>query len=163
MAIKPAHRYPTPSALAEDIEHWLADEPVSAWHEPLALRSRRCVKRHAALVTSAAATVLVATAGLAVLITVVAESNQKLERVNRQLAGSNRQLATANGAALAAREDAEAQTASLREAVALNCFTRGISEYSAGRQESGILLLQQAGAMTATKSINKRHLQDVFA
>ena len=30
MALRPEDRYPTPRALAEDIEHWLADEPVSA-------------------------------------------------------------------------------------------------------------------------------------
>ena len=29
MALKPEDRYPSPRALAEDIEHWLADEPVA--------------------------------------------------------------------------------------------------------------------------------------
>ena len=35
MATEPAQRYQTPRALADDIEHWLADEPVSAWREPI--------------------------------------------------------------------------------------------------------------------------------
>src|SRR5205823_2236305 len=31
MALRPEDRYATPRALAEDIEHWLGDEPVSAY------------------------------------------------------------------------------------------------------------------------------------
>jgi serine/threonine protein kinase len=41
MALRPEDRYPTPRALAEDVEQWAADEPVSAWREPLSRRSRR--------------------------------------------------------------------------------------------------------------------------
>ena len=35
MALKPEDRYASPKALADDIEHWLADEPVTAYREPL--------------------------------------------------------------------------------------------------------------------------------
>ena len=35
MATDPAQRYLTPRALADDVEHWLADEPVLAWREPI--------------------------------------------------------------------------------------------------------------------------------
>ena len=35
MALRPEDRYASARALAEDVEHWLADEPVSAWREPL--------------------------------------------------------------------------------------------------------------------------------
>ena len=38
MATDPAERYATPRALADDVEHWLADEPVSAWREPIRRR-----------------------------------------------------------------------------------------------------------------------------
>ena len=34
MASRPADRYPSVAALAEDIEHRLGDEPVSAYAEP---------------------------------------------------------------------------------------------------------------------------------
>ena len=33
MALKPADRYQSPKDLADEIEHWLADEPVSAYRE----------------------------------------------------------------------------------------------------------------------------------
>ncbi len=40
MALTPEDRYPTPRALADDLERWLADEPVSAWREPISVRAR---------------------------------------------------------------------------------------------------------------------------
>ena len=33
MAIRPGDRYATRSALADDIERWMADRPVAAWRE----------------------------------------------------------------------------------------------------------------------------------
>jgi serine/threonine protein kinase len=41
LSARPEDRYGSARALAEDIEHWLADEPVSAWREPWSTRSRR--------------------------------------------------------------------------------------------------------------------------
>ena len=38
MATRPEDRYSSPQALAEDIERWMADEPVSAFREPIATR-----------------------------------------------------------------------------------------------------------------------------
>jgi serine/threonine protein kinase len=34
MAVRPEGRYASPRTLAEDLERWLADEPVSAYREP---------------------------------------------------------------------------------------------------------------------------------
>jgi eukaryotic-like serine/threonine-protein kinase len=61
MALRPADRYPSPIALAEDLEHWLADEAVSAHREPMSARLGRWARRHKTLV-SAAAGILLATA-----------------------------------------------------------------------------------------------------
>ena len=41
MALKPEDRYPVAAALAEDIERWLADEPVTAYREPRFARIAR--------------------------------------------------------------------------------------------------------------------------
>ncbi|HKI16956.1 MAG TPA: serine/threonine-protein kinase, partial [Isosphaeraceae bacterium] len=41
MALKPDDRYASPKALAEDVERWMADEPVTAWREPWSRRARR--------------------------------------------------------------------------------------------------------------------------
>jgi tetratricopeptide (TPR) repeat protein/tRNA A-37 threonylcarbamoyl transferase component Bud32 len=60
MARRPADRYSSALALAADVEHWLADEPVSAYREPLRVRARRWARRHKPAVAAMAAAVLVA-------------------------------------------------------------------------------------------------------
>src|SRR2546421_343034 len=43
MARRPEDRYASARGLADDLEHWLADEPVGAWREPWPERVRRWV------------------------------------------------------------------------------------------------------------------------
>ncbi|HKI20126.1 MAG TPA: serine/threonine-protein kinase, partial [Isosphaeraceae bacterium] len=67
-AREPSMRYPSALALAEDIERWLADEPVSAWREPAPIRARRWLRRHQSLVAGWAAAVGVALIGLSAAV-----------------------------------------------------------------------------------------------
>ena len=60
MALRPEDRYATPAALAEDVEHWLADEPTTAYREPWRVRLGRWVRRRQALAAALAAGLLVA-------------------------------------------------------------------------------------------------------
>jgi serine/threonine protein kinase/tetratricopeptide (TPR) repeat protein len=60
MELRPEDRYPTPRTLAADIENWLADEPVTAYGEPLRVRAGRWLRRHQTVVSATAAAVLVA-------------------------------------------------------------------------------------------------------
>jgi serine/threonine protein kinase/formylglycine-generating enzyme required for sulfatase activity len=60
MALKPEGRYATPRALAEDVERWLADEPVFAYREPWTTRARRWIAHHRTTVTATTAAVTVA-------------------------------------------------------------------------------------------------------
>ena len=46
MSKNPQDRYPSARALADDIEHWMADEPVSAYHETLPGQFRRWGRRN---------------------------------------------------------------------------------------------------------------------
>src|SRR5262249_33221630 len=66
MALKPEDRYATALDLAADVEHWLADEPVSAHREPWTARSGRWLRRHRPLVAGAAALLLTAVVALAI-------------------------------------------------------------------------------------------------
>jgi serine/threonine-protein kinase len=59
MAREPAQRYATPRALSNDVERWLADEPVTAWSEPLIRRAGRWMRHHRTAVTTAAVAGLV--------------------------------------------------------------------------------------------------------
>jgi serine/threonine-protein kinase len=76
MATRPEDRYATPLALAEDIEHFLADEIVSAYSETLLERSMRWVKTHRTLASSIAAT-LVAITCLSVIATLLVGREQQ--------------------------------------------------------------------------------------
>src|SRR5262249_32930381 len=59
------NRYPSAGELGEDVNRWLADEPVGAWVEPFSLRARRWMRRHRLLVTSGFATLAVGVIALA--------------------------------------------------------------------------------------------------
>jgi serine/threonine protein kinase len=84
MAVRPEYRYVTPQALAEDLERWLADEPVSAWHEPVSARARRLMRRHRVWVLASAATLVIVSLGLAISLVVVGAKNVALDRERRR-------------------------------------------------------------------------------
>jgi serine/threonine protein kinase len=126
MALRPEDRYGTCRALAEDIERWLADEPVSAWKEPLGRRARRWGRRN----RTAVAAVLVALVSGVVALGAVAGVQA---RANAALGAKNLQLTAANTATLRALDEttkAQAQTqtalaqseASRKQAKAVNDF-----------------------------------------
>ncbi len=92
MALKPADRYVSPRDLADDIEHWLADERVSAWTEPWSVTARRWVSRHMPLVVGSVTAVLVAAIGLGVATVLLTAANER-ERTAKEAAERNYQLA----------------------------------------------------------------------
>jgi serine/threonine-protein kinase len=97
MALKQADRHQTPRALADDVEHWLADEPVSAWREPLFSRAQRWARRNRTVVTGAAAVALVGLAGLAAVVGVQARSNDLLRKAGAETRVSLRRAEAALG------------------------------------------------------------------
>lgn len=81
--VLPGKRYVSPLALAEDLEHWLADEPVRAWREPLSVRSRRWVGRHRVFLTSVAAAMLVGLVSLSIATRQLTNANEGLKKANK--------------------------------------------------------------------------------
>jgi eukaryotic-like serine/threonine-protein kinase len=67
MAREPEGRYPTPRALAEDLDRWLADEAVTARREPLARRLARWGRRHRTSMAAAGLSLVTALVCLSVL------------------------------------------------------------------------------------------------
>jgi serine/threonine-protein kinase len=94
MALRPEDRYGSARELAEDVERWTADEPVTAWPEPVARRARRWARRHKPLVACAAvllaATVIALIAGTVLL----SRANARTEK-QRQVAEANYRRARA--------------------------------------------------------------------
>jgi serine/threonine-protein kinase len=78
MAFRPEDRYASPRVLAEDVERWMADEPVSAWKEPRARRLWRWLLAHRMGITGAAAAALVGVLGLCTVLAVQASANARL-------------------------------------------------------------------------------------
>jgi serine/threonine-protein kinase len=92
MAAQPEKRYGWALALAEDLERWLADEPVSAWREPWTARARRWTHRHLPIVAGAAATVIVAIVALGLAVPLLSIAWRK-EADARQAAQGQRIVA----------------------------------------------------------------------
>ncbi|MFO0888265.1 MAG: serine/threonine-protein kinase [Isosphaeraceae bacterium] len=59
LAREPADRYPTARALADDLAHWMADEPTTVRSDPLLVRIGRWTRRHRVATAAAAASLLV--------------------------------------------------------------------------------------------------------
>ena len=112
MAPKPEDRYASGRALAEDIERWMADEPVTAWREPRARTLLRWLTRHRTGVTGAAAAGLAVLVGLGAVAAVQARANVELTR---------------SGAAVQARYDLAVE--------AIKTFHTGVSEDFLLREE----------------------------
>ncbi|WP_165227465.1 serine/threonine-protein kinase [Aquisphaera insulae] len=96
MATKPDDRYATARALAEDIERWLADEPVAAYPEPWTRTATRWLTRHRTAVTAMAAAGLVALIGLGSVAAVQTQGRAALATKNGELEAANTALAEAN-------------------------------------------------------------------
>jgi serine/threonine protein kinase len=93
---RPEDRYATGRALADDVMKWLADEPVTAWREPVSIRARRWMRRHRTLVISTAAVLISSLVGLAGFTTVLAGKNAELAEQSRALDVKNAQLLSKN-------------------------------------------------------------------
>jgi tRNA A-37 threonylcarbamoyl transferase component Bud32 len=129
LAKKPQERYATAQDLAAEVKHWLADEPVAAYPEPLPVRAGRWVRRHRTLVTTAAAVLVVGAVSLLAATVLLANANEEIRSKNQALAaaneeirGKNEALAAANVAVAAEAKEKERQrqsaVASEKQAVA---------------------------------------------
>ena len=101
MALLPQDRYSSAAALAIDVEHWLADEPVIAYRDPLTTRSARWLKSHRTLVSAALVALIFALTAAAVGLFL--------------LEGKNQEILVERNAARNAAEEAEAVNAFLTD------------------------------------------------
>ena len=119
MALKPEDRYSSCRALAEDVERWMADEPVSAWAEPWTRKLLRWLTRHRTGVTGAAAAVLAGVVGLTAVLAVQASANARLQTLATKEAKAREEaqtLATKEAKARGEAQDCGEGGESTREA-----------------------------------------------
>src|SRR5262249_39831998 len=110
----------------DDVERWMADEPVSAWREPLSRRARRWARRNKTAVTGAGAALIAGVIGLSAVLAVqtkakadVTEALGRETRANTALAAANEDLSRSK-AAVQARYELAVE--------AIKTFHTGVSE-----------------------------------
>jgi serine/threonine-protein kinase len=140
MAVRAEDRYASCRALAEDVERWMAGEPVAAYAEPWTRTLTRWLARHRTGVTGVAAAGLALMMGLAAVAAVQAQGkaalavkNGELEAANRRVTQANVELGAANGRITEANADLEAANAKVRQRYdlafeAIKTFHTGVSE-----------------------------------
>ena len=103
--------------LAEDLERWMADEPVSAYREPFSARSRRWLKRHRTGVSTAMAAAAVATACLGASTGLLLAAYREAQGQRSAALDASREAASQRDLARAGRDKARDRFLMAREAV----------------------------------------------
>lgn len=140
MALKPEDRYGSPRALADDVEHWLADEPVTALPETTGQRWARWARRHRSWMRAGTAALLVIVGVLIVAVLIVTRSREQ-----EQAALRNEKAARANEQAALAEQQA-ALNESRRQSAFL-ALDRGMSLCDQGNTRLGLLWLSRSLTM----------------
>jgi serine/threonine-protein kinase len=98
MALTPQDRYASPRFLADDIERWMADEPVAAYREPITRRARRWAKRNRTAVTAAAVALVAGVVGLSAVLAVQTQAKADIARALDRETRANAELARSKSA-----------------------------------------------------------------
>jgi WD40 repeat protein/serine/threonine protein kinase len=159
MALKTSDRYRTPRALASDLEHWLADRPVTAWPEPWSVRARRWVGQHRTLVTSAAVALLLGIVGLTGLNLIqklahddLAQKNQEV-RDARDVAEQNRkEEQKAKDEAVEAQRKAVQAQVETAEMLAINTIMLAQTRWNEEQAETANDLLDEVPVQFRARS-----------
>jgi serine/threonine-protein kinase len=96
MALQPGDRYGSPKDVSEDLERWMASEPVTAWREPWTRKLLRWLTRHRVGLTAAGAALLAGVVGLIAVLGVQAQANSLLRHANARVTRANDDLQSAN-------------------------------------------------------------------
>jgi serine/threonine-protein kinase len=115
MATKPADRYASCRALADDLERWAADEPVAAYPEPWTRTLVRWLTRHRTGVTGIAAAVLAGVVGLSAVLAVQAQANAQLSASLKRETKAKLDLAAANARLSDEQAEVEARNRELAD------------------------------------------------
>ncbi len=116
MSLRPQDRYDSATTLAEDLERWLADEPIAVYRDPITTRMARWTRKNKGLFTSTLAFGLLGLIGISSFAYVLSEKNQQLTiSENRALDGERKAkelaktLRAASATTLSIAETAEKQ------------------------------------------------------
>jgi serine/threonine protein kinase len=138
MARLPSERYPSAKALADDIEHWLADEPIEAYQETRRELFNRWVRKHQAR-TQAIGLAVIAIAVVSIVAALLIDQSRRSEATARA------NLKIANDAEVLAKHEAIRRTRQTRDAIdnSLSGMSDALETFP-GMQDTRRRLLEQA-------------------
>jgi tetratricopeptide (TPR) repeat protein len=156
MRLRAGDRYPSPGALAGDVERWLADEPVSAYRDPWRTRAARWARRNKPTAAASIILLVVAVAALALgtfLIWREAGRARAAEQASTREASRARQAERRTQDLLAASYADAARLASQRGAwqTALADFDKALA---AGHPDSIGIRLDKVRAWVALEQLS---------
>ncbi|MBX3415821.1 MAG: serine/threonine protein kinase [Pirellulales bacterium] len=142
MATNPKARYASPSDLAGDLEHWLADEPVSAYRESLSQRLSRWERKNRSFVRAGgAALFFVAAASLAAAFGINGARQQETLQRMRADENAQRERSAADAARTAERAaQANLERAQVAEAETVRALARAEAEAASSEEVSDFLV-----------------------
>jgi serine/threonine-protein kinase len=85
MALRIEDRYATALDLADDLERWLADEPVTAYREPVLARLARWGRRHKTAVASITVLLVTAVLAMALATVLLGRQNEEIQRQKKRV------------------------------------------------------------------------------
>ena len=146
MATKPDDRYASCRALAEDVERWMADEPVSAHRDAWPDQLARWARRHRAWAQAAVAALL-AVAIIASVAALLVDRARRAEMVARR--DATRSLAAERAAKAAAAANLDQANANLRLA------RQAVEEYFTRVSQDTLLQRQDAPNVRDLRELRK--------
>ncbi len=115
MALEPKQRYARVRELAEDVERFLADEPVSSMKESWASKMLRWIRKHPTATAAVVTGVIVTSLGLIAFSSILGSKNQQLRVVNSELDIRNQELNSSLNRESAATQSAVASATVAKE------------------------------------------------
>lgn len=145
MALQPALRYGTARTLAEDIEHWLADEPVTAYEENRWERVSRWVRRNQVRAQAIGVSVLVIAVVSVIAAFLIDQSRRAEAKALADLTIANRKEIEAREQETKAKGEALRRSKQTRAAIdeLLSGMSNALDEFP-GMQDARRRLLERA-------------------
>jgi serine/threonine protein kinase/tetratricopeptide (TPR) repeat protein len=150
MALRPEDRYGSCRALAEDIERWMADEPVSAWREPVRRRAQRWARQNRTAVAGALVALMASLVGLSAVAAVQARSNTALQKANDATTQALIQVQDEQAKTQAALVQVQAEQSKTRAALARSTEEEQKAKQSASESKA-VLRFFRAKVMSAAR------------
>ncbi len=113
----PAQRYSSAADLAQEVQRYLADEPVLAYPEPWTRHAARWARKHRTVVATAAGLLLAATTALAISTVLIARERNEAKFQGQQAREANAALSISTAQVARERNEAEVQGKQARQAV----------------------------------------------